>query len=89
MSLSSYNNPPVWMKTCPLLKNSNETQCGRVLNEALGNTRAEIESVMAASPAARTAAIQEIFARYAPLEEAVKQRMTALAANTPRQEAAQ
>jgi hypothetical protein len=87
--LSSYNNPVVWMKTCPLLKNSNETECDRVLNEALGKTRGEIESVMAASPAASAAAIQEILARYAPLEEAVTQRMKALAASMPSQEAAQ
>ena len=74
-SVSFYNHPVVWMKTCPLFENTNETACDGVLREAIGKDYAAFAAIEAGSPAARAAAISEVFARYAPLEQAVEARL--------------
>ncbi|MBA4337954.1 MAG: hypothetical protein C0421_03820 [Hyphomonas sp.] len=74
-SVSFYNHPVVWMKTCPLFENTNENECDRVLREAIGKDYAAFAAIEAGSPAARAAAISEVFARYASLEQAVEARL--------------
>ncbi len=75
-SNSSFTPPVVWMKTCPLYsKYTDETVCGDVLREAIGKDYAAFAAIEAGSPAARAAATNEIFARFAPLEQAVETRL--------------
>ncbi|WP_291204273.1 hypothetical protein [Hyphomonas sp.] len=67
--------PPVWLKACAVSQDGSSFECGKLLKEALGKDFAEVQSIMAGSRAARAAANQEIFARYAPLEAALEARL--------------
>ena len=45
------------------------------MRKAMGERHDEIEAVMLGGPAGRTAMIQEVLRRYAPLEAAVEARL--------------
>lgn len=68
------------LAACPFEKSTGRVECDVVLREVLGKKyAAEVEAMMAGDRAARLAASQEVFARYAPLEQAVEARLAARA----------
>lgn len=71
----SYENPIVWLKACPLNKGTRQADCPALMRDAIGKHDAELETILAGSPAARPVMIQEILNRYAPLEAAVEARL--------------
>lgn len=74
-SILGHENPIVWLKACPLKKGTDQADCPALMRKALGKDYAEMEAIMAGSPAVRPAMMQEIFNRYAPLEAAVEARL--------------
>ncbi len=66
------------LAACPFDKSTGFVECDVVLRGVLGKKYAtEVEAIMAGDRAARLAASQEVFARYAPLEQAVEARLAA------------
>ncbi len=61
--------PITWLKSCPVIKIRDANDCGKLVREALGKDSAELDKFLVeGDTAARSAARQEIFNRYAPLE---------------------
>lgn len=68
------SRPITWLKSCPYNKTRGTNDCGQLVKEALGKDAAEVEALLAdGDAAARSAAEQEIIARYAPLEAMVEE----------------
>ncbi len=66
--------PITWLKSCPVNRTRNINDCGKLVKEALGKEAAELDKFLTEGDmAARRAARQEIFDRYAPLEEMVEE----------------
>lgn len=62
-----------WLKSCNFSRSSRTNECGKLVTEALGKDAKEFEALLTKGDAkARTAAEQEIIARYAPLEQAME-----------------
>lgn len=67
------DRPITWLKSCPVNRARNINDCGKLVKEALGKEAAELDKFLAeGDAAARAAARQEIFDRYAPLESAIE-----------------
>lgn len=75
LSIFGFSNPIVWLKACPLKRDTGQADCRALMRNAIGKHYAELETIIAGSPAARPAMTQEIFNRYAPLEAAVEARL--------------
>lgn len=74
----SYANPFVWLKACPLKKETGEADCPALMRDAIGKHYGEIEAALDGSPEVRPGTnhlIQEILNRYAPLEAALEARL--------------
>ncbi len=66
--------PIAWLKSCPVIKMRNTNDCGKLVREALGKDYAQLDTFLTeGDAAARSAARQEIFDRYAPLEEMIEE----------------
>lgn len=67
------SRPITWLKSCNFSRSSRTNECGKLIGEALGKEAAEFETLLTkGDEAARSAAEQEIIARFAPLEQAVE-----------------
>lgn len=68
------SRPITWLKSCPYNKTRRTNDCGQLVKEALGKDAAEVETLLTeGDAAARSAAEQEIIARFAPLEAMVEE----------------
>ena len=68
------SRPITWLKSCPFNKARNINECGKLVDEALGDEASEVETLLTVGDAAaREAAKQEILDRYAQLEATVEE----------------
>lgn len=68
------SRPITWLKSCPVNKTRGTSDCGKLVQEALGKDASEIEKLLTeGDAAARDAAKQEILGRYAELESTVEE----------------
>ncbi|MFN7165042.1 MAG: hypothetical protein ACK4P2_09520, partial [Hyphomonas sp.] len=66
--------PITWLKSCPVNRTRRTNDCGLLAREALGKEAAELDKFLTdGDTAARSAARQEIFDRFAPLENMVEE----------------
>lgn len=70
------DRPITWLKSCPINKARQVSDCGPLVRSALSKEAAELEAFLTdGDAAARSAAEQEIIARYRPLEDAFEASM--------------
>jgi len=73
--------PITWLKSCPVVRATRASDCGQLVNDALGKQASELEKLLTeGDAAARRAAEQEIIDRYAPLEAALGETLLSVSA---------